>query len=393
MRVLLGVCGGIAAYKACALVSELVQRGDEVDVIMTEEAQRFVTSLTFSALTRRHVATTLWDEHESIAHIDLVRRADVFAIVPATAQTIAKLALGLADDLLSNAALAAKIPIVIAPAMNSAMYEHSATQAHLATLRSRGVRIIEPGNGFLAEREIGIGRLAAQDIIVAGIDAAHQPEVQISAKHVLITAGPTREAIDPVRFLSNPSTGKTGIELARIARDRGAAVTLILGPTDLAVPPGVDVIHVITAAEMYAAAMAEALTARPDLVIATAAVADHRPRAYSPYKLKKGRDHVEQLDLVPTEDIVAALRASLPDAFVVGFAAETDDHAENAARKLQTKNLDAIVMNDVSEGRAFGSVENTCTVYFADGDHVQIGPQQKNQLARQLLDVLEQHAE
>lgn len=392
MRLLLGVCGGIAAFKACALVSELVQRGDEIDVILTEEAQRFITPLTFSALTRRRVATSLWDEHEAIAHIDLVRRADLFAIVPATAQTIAKLALGLADDLLSNAALAARVPIVLAPAMNEAMYEHPATQAHLATLRGRGVRIVEPVGGFLAERELGIGRLAPQELIVAGIDAAYPSPSTASGRRVLITAGPTREAIDPVRFLSNAATGKTGLELARSARDRGAAVTVILGPTSVPVPAGVEVVHVTTASEMCEAALRAAVTHRPDLVIATAAVADHRPRFRAPYKLKKGRDPLEQIDLVPTEDVVAALRNALPDAFVVGFAAETEEHAENAERKLKAKNLDAIVMNDVAEGRAFGAVANRYTISFADGDQVELGPLPKARLAQRLLDLLEERS-
>lgn len=392
MRLLLGVCGGIAAYKACSLVSELVQRGDEVDVVLTEAAQRFVTPLTFSALTRRPTAISLWDEHQAIAHIDLVRRADVFAVVPATANTIAKLALGLADDLLTNAALAAKIPIVVAPAMNSAMYEHPATQQNLATLRARGVAIVEPGSGFLAERESGIGRLADQALIVRAIDLAYTPPPAMTVQRVLITAGPTREAIDPVRFLSNAATGATGIELARAAVERGAAVTLILGPTALMPPPGVEIVRVTTAAEMLNAALAAAAQS-PELVIATAAVADHRPRVIAPQKLKKGRDDVASLDLVATEDIATALRKALPDAFVVGFAAETEEHHINAERKLIAKNLDAIVVNDVSNGRGFGNVANQCTVHFADGDSISTGMLDKAALAQRLLDVFEVHAQ
>ena len=391
MRILLGVCGSIAAYKACALVSELVQRGDEVDVILTEEARRFLTPLTFSALTRRHVATSLWDEEEAITHIDLVRRADVFVIAPATANTIAKLALGLADDVLTNAALAAKIPLVLAPAMNSSMYEHPATQAHLARLRARGVSVIEPGNGFLAERETGVGRLADQADILRGIELAARPAPILMAKHVLITAGPTREAIDPVRFISNAATGATGIELARVARERGAEVTLILGPTSLAVPRDVRVVHVTTAAEMLEAALA-ATANPPELVIASAAVADHRPRHVAVQKLKKGRDDIDSLDLVPTEDVALALRKALPDAFVVGFAAETEEHDAHAERKLIAKNFDAIVANDVTDGRGFGLKKNQCTVHFADGERVEIGLLPKAALAERLLDIFEVHA-
>ena len=255
-RILLGVCGGIAAYKAADLTSFLVQRGDEVTVIMTAEAEQFVGALTFAALTRRHVYASLWDAPESIPHISLVREADVLAVVPATANVIAKFAQGIADDLLTNAALAARIPMVVAPAMNEAMYEHPATRENIRLIESRGVTIVEPEIGFLAEREFGVGRLAAQPALVAAIDAVFERKRDLEGERVLITAGPTREAIDPVRFLSNASTGTMGIELAREALLRGGEVDLILGPTTVAPPRGARVVRVTSAQEMYEAAMA-----------------------------------------------------------------------------------------------------------------------------------------
>ncbi|MBV8584048.1 MAG: bifunctional phosphopantothenoylcysteine decarboxylase/phosphopantothenate--cysteine ligase CoaBC, partial [Candidatus Eremiobacteraeota bacterium] len=230
-RILLGVTGGIAAYKAAALTSTLVQRGATVDVIMTEEAERFVGPLTFSSLTARPVYSSLWDAPERIPHIRLVREAHVVAVVPATANTIAKMANGIADDLLTTALLAARVPIVLAPAMNDAMYDHPATRANLATLRERGCEIVDPERGFLAERETGMGRLAAEERIIDALERALARRRSLEGKRVAITAGPTREAFDPVRFVSNGSTGATGIELAREAALRGADVTLLLGPT------------------------------------------------------------------------------------------------------------------------------------------------------------------
>ena len=229
-RVLLGVCGGIAAYKAAALASRLVQQGVELDVVMTESAQRFVGVATFEALARRPVYTSLWERADEIPHIALARDAEVVAIVPATANAIASIALGLAHDLLTNVVLATRAPLVIAPAMNTAMLEHEATQAHVATLRARGATIVEPGVGFLAEREHGAGRLADEDALMAAIGAALERREDLRGERVLITAGPTREPIDPVRFLSNASSGIQGIELAREALARGAEVDLVLGP-------------------------------------------------------------------------------------------------------------------------------------------------------------------
>ena len=346
-RILLGVSGGIAAYKAAALTSALVQRGDEVDVVMTRDAIRFIGPLTFSALTRRRTYTSLWDAPETIPHITLVRDADVFAIVPATANVLAKLAHGIADDLLTNAALAARIPIVVAPAMNAAMYENPATQTNVRALRAAGVTIVEPGTGFLAEREHGIGRLAEQDDILAAIDAALARRDDLRGERVVVTAGPTREPLDPVRCLSNAATGTMGIEIAREALERGASVDLVLGPTAVAPPPGATVHRVTTAEEMYAATMAVAAGA--SVTVATAAVADFRPAHTYAQKVKKSAGGATPpLELERTRDILAELGAHKNGTFLGGFAAEPEQFEANARQKLRSKHLDAIAVNDVS---------------------------------------------
>ncbi|HTV73958.1 MAG TPA: bifunctional phosphopantothenoylcysteine decarboxylase/phosphopantothenate--cysteine ligase CoaBC [Candidatus Acidoferrales bacterium] len=385
-RILLGVCGGIAAYKAGALVSSLVQRGDEVDVVLTEEAQHFIGALTFSALTHRPVHTSLWGAPETIPHISLVREAEVLAIVPATANMIAKLAQGIADDLLSNAALAARVPIVLAPAMNAAMYENTATRTNLRTLAARGYDIVQPGVGFLAERESGIGRLADEETILASIDAARTRVRDLEGERVLVTAGPTREAIDPVRFLSNPSTGTMGIELAREALGRGAHVDLVLGPTLLEPPEAARVTRVQSAQEMSEATLASANEA--DIVIAAAAVSDWRPtRTYTQKVRKEEGDPVVHLERTP--DILAALGERKSGAFLVGFAAETEAHEAHAREKLRRKHLDAIAVNDVSgDGVGFGAGENELVVLWGESGRAALARAHKRTLARTLWDVL-----
>ncbi|MBD5606431.1 MAG: bifunctional phosphopantothenoylcysteine decarboxylase/phosphopantothenate--cysteine ligase CoaBC [Candidatus Eremiobacteraeota bacterium] len=386
MRIVLGVAGGIAAYKAAALCSTLVQRGDEVDVVMTDGAERFVGALTFAALTRRPVLTSLWDAPDTIPHIALARSAGVIAIVPATANVVAKLALGIADDLLTNVALAARVPLVVAPAMNSAMYEHPATRGHLETLRARGVTIVEPGVGFLAERETGIGRLADADAIVAAIDAAGARANDLAGERVVVTAGPTREAIDPARYLSNASTGTMGIELAREAVARGADVDLVLGPTTVEPPAGARVTRVVSADDMYAATMTRA--AHATFALAAAAVADWRPAEPSADKRKK-HDGDESLALVRTPDILAALGARKNGTFLVGFAAETRDVERYAREKLSAKNLDAIAANDVSRDDAgFGTGANEIVLLWPDGGREDLGRASKAVLARRMWDSL-----
>jgi phosphopantothenoylcysteine decarboxylase/phosphopantothenate--cysteine ligase len=386
-RILLGVSGGIAAYKAAALTSTLVQRGALVDVVMTAEAERFVGALTFSSLTARPVYTSLWEAPERIPHIRLVREAEVALVAPATANVIAKLAHGIADDLLSTALLAARIPILIAPAMNEAMYENAATQANLAALRARGYEIVDPERGFLAERESGMGRLASEERIIAALERALARTNSLRGKRVAITAGPTREAFDPVRFVSNASTGATGIALAREAALRGAEVTLLLGPTHLDPPDGVRVVRFTTAQELHDAALQHAVGA--DLTIATAAVADWRPERRSDSKRKKEAGDLT-LRMVRTPDVLAALGERKGSTFLVGFAAETDDHEANARAKLRAKHLDAIALNDVRGERGFGAGENSLVVLWGEGERRDLGRAHKAELAARLLDALEE---
>jgi len=386
-RIFLGVAGGIAAYKAAALTSTLVQRGASVDVVMTAEAERFVAPLTFASLTARPVYTSLWDLPERIPHIRLVREAAVALVAPATANVIAKLAAGIADDILTAALLAARIPRILAPAMNEAMYEDAATQANLSALQARGYEIVAPERGFLAEREQGLGRLASEERLLEALERALQRRTSLQGTRVAITAGPTREAFDPVRFVSNASTGSTGIELAREAALRGARVTLLLGPTLLEPPAGVDVVRVTTARELYDAALAHATGA--DLVIASAAVADWRPAESSDSKLKKGSAEL----VVPFEanpDVLAALGKAKGASFLVGFAAETDDHEANARAKLRAKHLDAIAVNDVRGERGFGLGPNELVLLWGETGRKELGRADKTTLAARLLDWIEE---
>jgi phosphopantothenoylcysteine decarboxylase/phosphopantothenate--cysteine ligase len=384
-RVLLGVCGGIAAYKIAALTSTLVQRGAVVDVIMTQEAEKFVGPLTFSSLTARPVYSSLWDAPERIPHIRLVREAQVILVAPATANVIAKLAHGIADDLLTTGLLAARVPVLVAPAMNSAMYDNAATQENLATLRARGFGFVDPESGFLAERESGTGRLASEERLLEALELSLSRSSSLRGKRVAITAGPTREAFDPIRFVSNASSGAMGIALAREASLRGADVTLLLGPTHLEPPPGVRVVRFTTAQQLYDAAMSDAVGA--DITIATAAVADYRPTQTSPSKLKKS-DADLTLVMERTPDVLAALGERKGSTFLVGFAAETDDHEKNAREKLQRKHLDAVVVNDVRGERGFGTVENTLTVLSGKDRRKELGTAAKPALAARLFDVI-----
>lgn len=386
-RILLGVSGGIAAYKAAALTSALVQRGARVDVVLTGEAERFITPLTFASLTARPVYTSLWDAPERIPHIRLVREADVAIVVPATANLMAKLATGVADDLLTTALLAARIPRILAPAMNEAMYEDPTTQRNLSTLRAHGYEIVDPERGFLAEREIGIGRLANEERIVEHLERVLVRRASLKGKRVAITGGPTREAFDPVRFLSNASTGATAISLAREAALRGADVTLLLGPTLLEPPAGVEVVRFTTARELHEAALVKASAA--DIVIAAAAVADWRPAETSELKIKKNtRDMTVGLSANP--DVLAALGERKGSTFLVGFAAETDDHEAHAREKLRRKHLDAIAVNDVADERGFGTGSNSLVLLWGENGRRDLGTAEKDALAVRLLDAIEE---
>ena len=382
--VVLGVTGCIAAYKACELTRLLVKHGCAVKVVMTEAATKFVGLTTFRTLSGEPVAVGLWDEADAkVHHISLAEEASVFVIAPATANTLVKIAEGRADDLLSTSALATEATLVIAPAMNVHMWRRETTQAGVAKLRARGAVIIEPETGELACGDIGEGRLADPALISAAVLAEAKRSRSLRGVHVLVTAGPTREALDPVRFLGNASSGKTGYAIAEEAARRGADVTLVSGPTTLPDPFGVQTVRVTSAQEMRDT-VAEAYPT-VDAVVATAAVADFRPVAPAEHKQKKDAVPLT-IELERTPDILAELGASKDGRLLVGFAAETRDVIAAAEGKLSAKNLDLVVANDVSaEGLGFGSDRNL--VWLVSGDGAEELPvQSKTSIARELWD-------
>jgi phosphopantothenoylcysteine decarboxylase / phosphopantothenate---cysteine ligase len=365
--VVLGVTGGIGAYKACEVARELMRRGCRVKTIMTAAAQRFVTPLTFRTLTGEPVGVTLWDEPEArVYHISLAEEADVFAIAPCTANVIAKLAHGRADDLLTTTALATEAPLVIAPAMNTRMWRKEVTQASAEALRARGAVFVEPGTGDLACGDVGEGRLAAVPEIVDAVMAAVNRTFSLAGVRVLVTAGPTREPIDAVRFIGNRSSGRQGYAIAEEAARRGALVTLVSGPTSLPDPFRVSTVRVETALQMRDAV--EGAYGEADVVIAAAAVSDFRPLAPAHGKLKK-TSAPDSIALERTPDILAGLGEHKGDRLLVGFAAETDNVVERAREKLAQKHLDLVVANDVSQPDAgFESTTNRVILVSADGE-------------------------
>lgn len=384
-RIVLGVCGSIAAYKVVQVARDLTLAGAQVDVIMTEAAERFVGPATFQALTGRPVLTDMWSLPEDgvIGHVSLGMRADAVVIAPATANTIARLAAGLCDDLLTTTVLATRAPLLIAPAMNPSMYEHPATQANVATLRARGAYVVEPEVGRMAEPVVGRGRLPEPADLLAEIRALlgrhHGP---LRGRRVVVTAGGTREPIDPVRYLGNRSSGQMGYALAERARDLGATVTLISGPTALTPPRAVTYVAIDTALEMRAAV--QAACAQADILIMNAAVADFRPAQMAAEKIKKHGDEGITLQLVQNPDVVGEL-AHRTDIFKVGFAAETHDLLANARSKLQRKGLDLIVANDAIA--SIGQPEIALTVL--DGKQaVELPRQPKAEAAATLLDLI-----
>lgn len=356
--VLLCVTGCIAAYKSCEILRLLQKAGYRVKVLMTEHATQFVGPTTFRALTHEKVAIGLFDDPEDpIHHISLAQEADVVLVAPATANCIAKMAHGIADDLMSTTLLATKAPILIAPAMNSGMWSAAATQENVEVLKGRGVHFVQPDSGYLACGDIGSGRLPTPEAIADATCSLLQGSTDLVGEHVLITAGPTHEPIDPVRYIANRSSGKMGLELARAARDRGANVTLIAGPIELPIPAGIETIHVQTASQMYNAAVKA--FGRSTIAILAAAVADYAPSAPSDHKLKKAVDPINSIPLIQTQDILAKLSSNKEDRIVIGFAAETNDVVDYAVAKLKRKGCDAIVANDVSRSDAgFGSSNN-----------------------------------
>jgi phosphopantothenoylcysteine decarboxylase / phosphopantothenate---cysteine ligase len=392
MRITLGVTGGVAAYKSAELVRRLQTEGHTVQVVMTRAAREFITPLTFAALSGQKVITDLFTSGDSgdanlesaIEHIAVAQRTDLLLVAPATADTLAKFARGLADDFLSTLYLASTAPVVLAPAMNVNMWQHPATQENLAALRKRGVRIVEPGEGYLACGMTGPGRLAAQDEILKAVREIVEAQQDLAGETVLVTAGPTCEDLDPVRFISNRSSGKMGYSVAEAAARRGAKVILISGPTALETPEGVERIDVRTGEEMLRAVQARFSAA--SIAIFAAAVADYRPAEPATAKIKRSKESLT-IRLEPNPDILATMAKDKGDRLVVGFAAETDHIAENARKKLAQKNADLIVANDVTaEGAGFDVDTNIVTILSRDARDLPLPRMTKSEVARRILD-------
>lgn len=388
-RILVGVSGGIAAYKAASLVRLLVGAGAQVDVVLTRGATRFIGTATFEGLTGRPVATEVWDDVPGGTHVRLGRDADAVLVYPATAHTLARLANGLADDLLTSAVLAATCPVLVAPAMHAEMWSNPATVDNVARLLARGVEVLGPEEGPLMGGDHGLGRVVEPERALVAVASRAVARADLVGRRVLVTAAGTQEPIDPVRFLGNRSSGRMGFALAEAARRRGARVVLVTAPTGLATPAGVRRVDVTTAVEMRDAVMAEVDDV--DVVLKAAAVADFRPAAAAPSKWKRA-DGAPPLDLVANPDIVAELVARRgPSAapFVVAFAAETDDVLDNASAKLRSKGVDLLVANDVSDPRTgFGSADNAVVLLHPDGRRVDVPLAPKSVVADAVLDAV-----
>jgi len=387
-HVLLGVTGGIAAYKSPDLVRRLRERGAEVQVVMTAGAREFVTPLTFQAVSGRAVRSDLWDPaaEAAMGHIELARWADAVLVAPASADFLARLATGRADDLLATLCLATQAPIAVAPAMNHIMWSHAATRANVATLTQRGVHVLGPAEGDQACGETGEGRMLEPLDLAERLGALLPAEGVLAGRRVLITAGPTRERIDPVRFISNRSSGRMGFAVAQAAREAGATVVLVSGPVSQATPAGVRRVDVESAADMLAAVLRE--IPGTDIFISTAAVADYRPAHAAPQKIKKSTDTLE-LAMERTPDVLATVAARSERPFVVGFAAETEAVEQNARTKLLKKNLDMIAANEVGHDKAFDCEDNELIV-LARGARHELARAGKLTLARGLIALIAQ---
>lgn len=386
-RILLGVTGGIAAYKSPDLVRRLRERGAEVQVVMTPAAAEFITALTFQAVSGKPVRSSLWDSEAEAAmgHIELARWADLIIVAPATADFLARLASGQANDLLTTLCLATTAPVAVAPAMNHVMWSNPATQANVSTLEHRRVLIFGPATGDQACGEVGEGRMLEPLDLVARIDAALTPTGPLSGKRVLITAGPTRERIDPVRFISNRSSGKMGFAVAQAARNAGAEVVLVSGPVSLPTPAGIRRIDCESSADMLKAVQRE--VGQADIFISTAAVADYRPARPADQKIKKASDRLD-LEMERTTDILATVAASAErPPLVVGFAAETESVEQNARTKLLKKNLDMIAANEVGDDKAFECEDNHLIVLSRTARH-DLGHASKAALAERLIALI-----
>jgi phosphopantothenoylcysteine decarboxylase/phosphopantothenate--cysteine ligase len=398
MKIALGVTGGVAAYKAAELVRRLQQEKLDVQVVMTRAAQEFITPLTFAALTGQKVITDMFSAADAapanvesaIEHIAVAQRIDLLLVAPATADILGKFAHGIAEDFLTTLYLATKAPVMVAPAMNVNMWDHPATQENLAALRARGVHVVDPDEGYLACGMTGAGRLAATETIAKKVCDVLGLRHDLAGQTVLVTAGPTREDIDPVRFLTNRSSGKMGYALAEAAGRRGARVVLVSGPTDLKIPEGVDWVPVRATEEMRRAVLDRARDA--NIVIMAAAVADYRPAAAQDKKMKRGEGSIT-LELEPTPDILAELGQAAQNEksrrVLVGFAAETNRVAENARGKLARKGADMIVANDVTqEGAGFDTDTNIVTMYLRGGREIALPKMSKFDVANRVLDQI-----
>src|SRR6202163_526893 len=391
MRVALGVCGGVAAYKAAELVRRLQQEGIDVQVVMTGSAQEFVTPLTFAALTGQKVITEMFGDEaaaanveSAIEHIAVAQRIDLLVVAPATANVIAKMARGVADDFLTTLYLATTAPVVVAPAMNVNMWEHVATQENVDSLRARGVHVVPPEEGYLACGMTGAGRLASVEAIAKAVCGRLGIEHDLENETVIVTAGPTCEDLDPVRYLTNRSSGKMGYAVAEAAVLRGARVILVSGPTSLDSPFGVERIDVRSAEEMQRAVTDK--IANVSIAIFAAAVADYRPAISNDHKIKRKKEPMT-LALEPTPDILTTVARDKGDRLIVGFAAETESVAENARKKLTAKNADLIVANDVTaEGAGFDHDTNVVTLFARDGRDLPLPRMSKSEVARCILD-------
>jgi phosphopantothenoylcysteine decarboxylase / phosphopantothenate---cysteine ligase len=393
MRITLGVTGGVAAYKAAELVRRLQQDGFTVQVVMTRGAREFITPLTFAALTGQKVITDLFAEsggeanlESAIEHIAVAQRTDLLLVAPATADILAKFARGIADDFLTTLYLASTAPVVVAPAMNVNMWNHAATQENVEMLRARGVKIVDPDEGYLACGMIGAGRLAGQAAIVAAVHEVLHAVRDLAGETVLVTAGPTRENVDPVRYLTNRSSGKMGYAVAEAAAGRGAHVILVSGPTSLEAPSGVERIDVESAQDMHRVVLEK--VSGCSIAIFAAAVADYRPAEPSGQKLKRNTESTS-IALEPTPDILASVARNKGQRFIVGFAAETDNVAENARKKLAAKNADLMVANDVTaEGAGFDHDTNVVTLFARDGRDLALPRMSKSEVAQRILDEI-----
>jgi len=392
MRITLGVTGGVAAYKAAELVRRLQQEGYSVQVVMTRAAREFVNPLTFAALSGQKVITDLFGDssgaeanlESAIEHIAVAQRTDLLLAAPATADIMAKFARGVADDFLTTLYLASTAPVVVAPAMNVNMWNHAATQENVATLRARGVKIVEPDEGYLACGMTGPGRLAGLEDILAAVHEVTQSQRDLEGETILVSAGPTCEDLDPVRYLTNRSYGKMGYAVAEAAAKRGAKVILVSGPVNLETPAGVERMDVRTAEEMHRAVVER--FAQASVAILAAAVADYRPVERHAEKIKKGNAPLA-ISLEPTTDILTEVAKHKGQKIVVGFAAETDHVAENARKKLASKNADLIVANDVTaEGAGFDRDTNVVILFSRDGRDLALPEMPKREVAQRILD-------